>query len=651
MYDPPDMRFFQSGWKWCHRCQGLFYSRSATQGHCRGDRQPHDGIHSGAYALFFLPPTGELPASTARSEPLFGQPGWKWCRKCEALFYGGNPSHGVCPADSREHDGSRSGQYIIDYLGRQADRGGEPYQNGWQWCARCQQLVFGNPVDGACAAAGRHVPSGFNYVLRIAGPLHDAPEARLLVIAPAHFQDALRILIAHKNATGRPTHLATRESLIDHFMGRDDPEKIKRGITFAYEYLRTQFVFLVGDASLIPVRYRRTTLAPGDRNWRDGWYTPADLYYANLYRNHAPVDFGVTASGGFNNWDSNGDNKFNEHHWAPDARSFNPDQVDGVPDVAVGRLPAHTTSEVMIYSDKVIAYETGRARSPRVDMTVFIDKRYEAAYALAQLLVQQSRISTARPAWGLDLAGLNYDDDIPPPGVRRAWARETPVAEAAARTFWLTYIGHGNHDGWGVEELRRPLNSARVEAFTNSRNLPIVYVAGCDTGQFVNCPPDHRYRDINEQAHWYWAEGDPEHLDRPTRVYDLGDRAMGSQPIREWLPRHGLTPMITAELPHPYDFANRKTRTFARAWLCAARGGGAIAYFGETTTCQNNWAVDLEVEMLRAYVRGVSVLGAIWMAGQQEYWKRNHNSENQIGAPRIYLTYMTLFGDPSLRLW
>jgi hypothetical protein len=55
--------------------------------------------------------------------------------------------------------------------------------------------------------------------------------------------------------------------------------------------------------------------------------------------------------------------------------------------------------------------------------------------------------------------------------------------------------------------------------------------------------------------------------------------------------------------------------------------------------------------MLRAYVRGGSVLGAIWMAGQQEYWKRNHNSENQIGAPRIYLTYMTLFGDPSLRLW
>lgn len=44
------------------------------------------------------------------------------------------------------------------------------------------------------------------------------------------------------------------------------------------------------------------------------------------------------------------------------------------------------------------------------------------------------------------------------------------------------------------------------------------------------------------------------------------------------------------------------------------------------------------------------MLGAIWVAGQQEYWRRDHASQNQIGAPRIYLTYMILFGDPSLRL-
>lgn len=560
------MRFFQTGWKWCRKCQALFYSRNITQGVCRNDRQPHDGSHSGAYALFFLPPTGELPVSTSMSEPLFGQADWKWCRKCQALFYGGDPWQGACPADHREHDGSRSGEYFIDYMERTADRAGEPYQNRWRWCSRCQQLVFDNPVDNACAAGGRHLPSGGDYVLRIAGPLHDASEAWLLVIAPAHFQEALRPLIGHKSATGMPAHLVTREALTGHFNGRDDPEKIKRGITFAHEYLGTRYVFLVGDASLMPVRYRRTTIATGERNWRDGWYTPADLYYANLYRNHVPAVFGrIAASGGFTNWDANGDNKFNEHHWAPDAHSFNPDEVDGVPDVAVGRLPAHTVSEVTTYSNKVIAYETGGARSPQVDMTLFIDRDYDTANGLAQHLIQQSGILTASPAWSLDLVGLNFGGVVPPPGVRSAPASGTPVADAAARSSWLTYIGHGNHDGWGVQELRRPLNSARVEAFTNSRNLPIVYVAGCDTGQFVNCPPDHQYRDINGQSHWYWAEGDPQHLERPTRVYDLGDRLVGSPPVREWLPENGVTPMITAEPPHPYDFPIRTTRTFARA--------------------------------------------------------------------------------------
>jgi hypothetical protein len=44
------------------------------------------------------------------------------------------------------------------------------------------------------------------------------------------------------------------------------------------------------------------------------------------------------------------------------------------------------------------------------------------------------------------------------------------------------------------------------------------------------------------------------------------------------------------------------------------------------------------------------VLGDMWLYGQQQYWARYRASDDAIGASRIYLGYMTLFGDPSLRL-
>jgi hypothetical protein len=40
--------------------------------------------------------------------------------------------------------------------------------------------------------------------------------------------------------------------------------------------------------------------------------------------------------------------------------------VDGYPDVAVGRVPAHTLQELGVYLDKVVAYEAAAdVRGPR----------------------------------------------------------------------------------------------------------------------------------------------------------------------------------------------------------------------------------------------------------------------------------------------
>ena len=82
------------------------------------------------------------------------QPSWRWCRKCEGLFFSGHPSQGVCPADIGPHDSSESGPYVVD-LGDSAIVG----QNQWRWCSACEGLFFaGGGTLGRCPAGGRTLP-------------------------------------------------------------------------------------------------------------------------------------------------------------------------------------------------------------------------------------------------------------------------------------------------------------------------------------------------------------------------------------------------------------------------------------------------------------------------------------------------------------
>ena len=92
------------------------------------------------------------PLSTATVSPsLPSQSGWRWCEKCQGLFFSGNPDQGACPAGGR-HDASRSGAYLMT-LGD----GGEGMQAAWRWCQKCQGLFFsGNPDQGACPAGAGH---------------------------------------------------------------------------------------------------------------------------------------------------------------------------------------------------------------------------------------------------------------------------------------------------------------------------------------------------------------------------------------------------------------------------------------------------------------------------------------------------------------
>ena len=111
-----------------------------------------DGVF-GRGGIFRSDPSGHVSLVHAFT----GQEGWKWCKKCEGLFFAEGEGSGVCPA-GKEHDASESGRYVM-LIG--ADGG----QTGWRRCKKCEGLFFGGEKRrGSCPAGKEHDPDDVEYV-------------------------------------------------------------------------------------------------------------------------------------------------------------------------------------------------------------------------------------------------------------------------------------------------------------------------------------------------------------------------------------------------------------------------------------------------------------------------------------------------------
>ena len=122
--------------------RGSLLLGNPSQGVCSAGGA-HDGGQSGHYAAL----VGDAIPGT--------QNGWRWCQKCQGMFFSGNPDQGHCPAGGT-HDSSASWNYAINF-GDQVP--GE--QGQWRWCQKCQGSFFsGNPDQGRCPAGGGHDASG-----------------------------------------------------------------------------------------------------------------------------------------------------------------------------------------------------------------------------------------------------------------------------------------------------------------------------------------------------------------------------------------------------------------------------------------------------------------------------------------------------------
>jgi hypothetical protein len=201
----------QDGWRWCWKCQGLFFGGRAVGGVaggvCPQDKKQHSADGSGSYilpcqslgphsqagwrwcakcqGLFFEPTQGsDCPATGSHTAsggsyfltvnaPVTGQDNWRFCNKCRGLFFGGLPAAGTrggkCPQDGGKHSSSTSGNYQLDL-----DSGVEAadvYQPGWRYCAKCHVLYFSlSSSPSSCAGTGQHVNGGNPYFMQHHSP-------------------------------------------------------------------------------------------------------------------------------------------------------------------------------------------------------------------------------------------------------------------------------------------------------------------------------------------------------------------------------------------------------------------------------------------------------------------------------------------------
>ena len=120
----------------------------------------------------------------------------------------------------------------------------------------------------------------------------------------------------------------TVEYIYSRYPGRDNAEKVRNFIRYAYQEWGTTHVLLGGDDDILPCR----------KGWVDASHIlpplkdtiPTDLYFSDLD----------------GDWDRDGDSVFGEVE----------DSVDLYPDVHVARLPATYISSVDLFVDKLLAY-------------------------------------------------------------------------------------------------------------------------------------------------------------------------------------------------------------------------------------------------------------------------------------------------------
>ncbi len=271
-----------------------------------------------------------------------------------------------------------------------------------------------------------------DYVSDLLAP---ATAAEYVVIAPAELLAAAAPLADHRAGQGLTTLLVDLQDVYDQLNGGvADPAAI-RG-----------FLAAARQGWAVPPRW--VVLAgAGTYDYRDnlgfgGNLIPPKLVASDL---SAPSLFATDA-------------------WFADVEG-----EDGVPELAVGRIPVTTEAQLSAFVDKLIAYETA-PEHPGEDRVIVAADQPDAG---GDFTADALRLTELLPS-GFTAPSVSLPD-FP----NTAAARQALFAELAAGAGVLAYLGHGGVDRLAGEGL---LTSADVAGLANGDRLPIVSAVTCHIG-------------------------------------------------------------------------------------------------------------------------------------------------------------------------
>ena len=160
----------QPDWRLCNRCHGLFFSGANCSYHRENQRCPAGDLH--------VPFGFNYVLEHDIQETRWAQSGWRFCTKCNGLFYFGpdgsdrRPDQ-VCPADGLHNAAGYN--FVLTHDITRSLRGGRRPNNQqhWRFCTKCYGLFYwgkdggDHPENQRCPAGDLHNPAtgGYNYVL------------------------------------------------------------------------------------------------------------------------------------------------------------------------------------------------------------------------------------------------------------------------------------------------------------------------------------------------------------------------------------------------------------------------------------------------------------------------------------------------------
>ena len=263
---------------------------------------------------------------------------------------------------------------------------------------------------------------------------HASNEGACVVVAPDSLMDAAQQLVSYRASQGLACKLVRLKSVYDEFSdGIPSPDALRAFLRTAVSNWRTppKYALLAGN---------------GTYDYRDLLHNGDCLVPPSL----VPTSFGLFASDSVLG-DING---------------------DGIPEVAVGRLPATTPEELAAMIAKIIAYEAdGIAAAPKA------------------LLLADSPDSGGQFAAEIELAATSLTGTLHPILVRATGLQNLPETRAAIQTALGTgvdlvaYLGHGAIDRLGGIG-QGYLSSADLPALALSPRLPVLLAGTCVAGQY-----------------------------------------------------------------------------------------------------------------------------------------------------------------------